>query len=240
MAILTRSEHGYLLYYDSVTGRTVDVITAGPKILNFFNGVNEMYTDSAVNSSTSVIAPVSGVRLCTITTGAANDDDHDFTSLLIFDPSKGLTAEARYNLADVDQSAHNFGFSDAITEAADTIACTFATASLTSHATDCALFFTDKDATTNSLRAAAVNSGTDGTVITAQATAPVDDETHDYRVEIDPAGNCKFYVDFVHVGTQALGVATTSTLCAYFALITRETAANAALLYYMHAWQWAA
>jgi len=230
----SRSENGYILYFDTATGRTVDVLTGGPKIIQNFWTPEEKYTDSTVNGSTSVIA--NGV--CTITTGATDDDDHEFTSGLIFDPSKGLTAELYAALGDVDQSGWNFGFSDAITEAADKIACTYATATLTSNATNCAVFFSDKDATSNLVRAVAVNGGTDGTVIAASTAALVDGAYHRYKVEIDPAGNCKFYYDDILSGTQAAGVATTATLCAYFALITRENAANTAALGYMHAWQW--
>jgi len=235
----SRSENGYIRYYDIATGDTVNVLTGGPCIIQNFWTPHQMYTDSAVNSSTSVIS--NGV--CTVTLGGSDDDDHDFTSGLIFDPSKGLTAEARLALGDEDQTAFNFGFSDAITEAADLIACTYATTVLTSNATDCALFFHDADATTNRARAVAVNGDTDGTVITASTAALVDAAYHRYKVEIDPAGNCRFYYDNALAGTQALGVDTTATLCAYFALISHPSAAagaDTAALSYMHAWQWIA
>ena len=65
--INSRSENGYIRYYDVATGDTVDVLTGGPKIIQHFNTPEEMYTDSAVNSSTSVIA--NGV--CTISLGGA-------------------------------------------------------------------------------------------------------------------------------------------------------------------------
>ena len=234
--INARSENGYIRYYDVVSGDTVEVLTGGPKIIQHFWTPEEKYTDSAVNSSTSVIA--NGV--CTITTGAADNDDHDFTSGLIFDPSKGLTAECRLALGDADQTAFNFGFSDAITEAADRIACTYYLTTLTSNATDCAVFFSDADATTDFVGAVAVNTDTDGTVLTASSTALVDSAYHRYKVEIDPAGNCKFYYDNVLVGTETAGVATTATLCAYFALINRESAANTGALSYADAWQWIA
>ncbi len=238
--INSRSENGYIRYYDVATGDTVDVLTGGPKIIQNFWTPAEMFTDSAVNGSTSVIA--NGV--CTITLGGADNDDHDFTSGLIFDPSKGLTAEARFALGDADQTAVNFGFSDAITEAADQIACTSSAGTLTSNATDCALLYYDADDTTDRVKAVAVH-GTngDGTVITASSAALVDNIYHRYKVEIDPSGNCKFYYDNALAGTQALGVATTATLCAYFGLIEHPSAGagvDTAALSYMHAWQWIA
>jgi len=236
--INSRSENGYIRWYDVTTGDTVDVLTSGPKIIQHFNTTSEMYTDSAVNSSTSVIAD----GVCTITLGGADNDDHDFTSGLIFDPSKGLTAEAWIALNDIDQSAFNFGFSDAITEAADKIAVTSAAGTVTTNATDCAVFYYDADDTTDRVKAVATH-GTngDGTVITASSAALVDAAYHRYKVEIDPAGNCKFYYDNVLAGTTALGVATTATLCAYFGLIEHPSAGagvDTASLKYMHAWQW--
>jgi len=105
------------------------------------------------------------------------------------------------------------------------------------------LFLSDADATTDRVQAIAVNADTDGTLITASTAALVDDAYHRYRVEVDPAGNCKFYYDNVLAGTQAAGVATTATLCAYFALISHPSAgagADTAALKYMHAWQWIA
>lgn len=248
MGVATRTEHGYILYYDDTTGRTIDVITAGPKTINHFATVNEMYTDSTVNGSTSVISALGGGPVCLISTGAADNDDHDFTSLVQFDVTKGLTAECRMALGDVDMTAFNFGFSDVITEAADNIACMYSGSTLTSNATNCAVFFHDADATTDLVRAVAVNADTDGTVITASSTALVDYAIpnrgmHDYKVEIDPAGNCRFYYDFGYVGGETLGVAASSStrLCAYCALINHgEAAANTAVLRYMHVWQWAA
>lgn len=235
----SRSENGYIRFYDTSTGDTVNVLTGGPCIIQNFWTPAEKYTDSAVNGSTSVIAN----GICTITLGGADNDDHEFTSGLIFDPSKGLTAEARIALGDVDQTAFNFGFSDAITEAADKIALEYSGTTLASNAADCAVLFSDADATTDRVYAVAVNGDTDGTLITASTAALVDAAYHRYKVEIDPAGNCKFYYDNALAGTQALGIATTSTLCAYFALISHPSAgagADTAALSYMHAWQWIA
>ncbi len=237
--ITARSENGCLRYYDVVTGDTVDVKTGGPCIIQNFWGTEEKYTDSDVNGSTSVIAD----GVCTITLGGADNDDHDFTSGLIFDPSKGLTAEARIALGDVDQTGLNFGFSDAITEDADKIAVLYSVTSLFSYATDCAVLFSDADASTDRVRAVAVNGNIDGTVITASSAALVDNAYHRYKVEIDPAGNVKFYYDNAYVGAETLGVDPTATFCAYFGLISHPSAgagADTAAISYMHAWQWRA
>ncbi len=235
--IQARSENGYLKFFDIATGRTIDVKTGGPCVIDhMYQASQAQWNTAIVNGSSQSYAG----GILTITTGGADNDDHEMTSDLMFDPSKGLTAEARIALTDEDGSAFNFGFSDALTEAADLIAVTFSGTTLTSNATDAALFFHDPDATTNRVRAVSVNGDTDGTVITASSAALVDAAFHTYRIEVDPAGNTKSYYDDALSGTQALGVDTTATLCGYFAIINREGSANTVQLDYMHAWQWVA
>ncbi len=235
--IQARSENGYLKFFDIATGRTIDIKTGGPSVIDhMYQASQAQWNTAIVNGSSHAYAG----GILTITTGAANDDDHEMTSDLMFDPSKGLTAEARIAIGTQATSGFNFGFSDALTEAADKLAITFATASATTNATDAALFFHDSDATTNRVRAMGVNGDTDGTIITASSAALVDAAFHHYRVEVDPSGNAKFYYDDVLAGTQLLAVDTGATLCAYFGLITRTAAAKTAQIDYMHAWQWTA
>lgn len=235
--ITSRSRNGYLRFWDTLTGRTINVLTGGPSVIDhMYQATQAQWNTAVVNGSSHSYAG----GILTITTGGADNDDHEMTTDLMFDPSKGLTAEARIALTDEDGSAFNFGFSDALTEAADLIAVTYSGTALTTTATDAAVFFHDPDATTNRVRAVGVNGDTDGTVITASSAALVDSAFHHYRVEIDTAGNLKFYYDDALSGTQALGVDITSTLCGYFAIINREGSANTVQIDYMHAWQWTA
>jgi len=229
-----------LRFYDASTHETIDVISH-IKIFDDFTGVavdaTNDWVKSIVNSST--FAPLSGSGahggIGRITTGALDDDDHEVSTPLIFLASKGCIMEARVATQAVATTGMNIGFSDAVTEAADLLACTFATTTLTSTATDCAVFFTDADATSNVLRSVAVNADTDGTVISA-AAIPVDAAFHIYRVEIDTAGNVYFYYDGALVGTQLLGVATTSVLCAYIGLINRTAGAKTLDIDYIRVW----
>jgi hypothetical protein len=235
MALKCHYRNGYVRYYEGSNDRTVSVITGGPSIVSRFDcEEGQLWKANAVNSSTQA---VSSAGVCTITTGGADDDDHEMTSELIFDPSKGLTAECRFCNDDVDKLAWNFGFSDAVTEAADKLAVTYATATLTSNATDCALFFSDPDATTNAIRCVSVKGDVDGTIHSV-ATLPADSEYHTCAVEIDADGSVRYYWDGALVFTDTAGITTTATLCAYFGVINREGAANTAKLDYFNAWQW--
>ena len=227
-----------LRYYESSTHETVYV--AAPVWLNddfigkAVDATND-WTVAGVNSGTFAINAATG-GTGRITTGGADDDDVDVASLLTWKASKGCCCEARIALNDADATAFNFGFTDATGEAADLIPLTYATATLTSTATDCAMFFSDPDATTDFIGAVAVIADTDGTVIDSGSVA-ADGVYHIYRVEIDDLGNVNFYVDGVGVGSQALGITTTTALCVYVGLINREVAANTADVDYIRAWQ---
>jgi hypothetical protein len=144
--------------------------------------------------------------------------------------------EARLTANDVLATAFNVGFSDATGEAADTIAFTYDTVTLTTVATDAALFFYDIDGTTDLIRACTVKAGVDGTVI-AHTAAPVAGTYNTYRVEIDSLGNVEFWLDGVLLGTQALGITTTAPLCPYIGYINREGFANTMDIDYIRVWQ---
>ena len=238
MALRSKYEKGYLRFYESTTGETMDVM-APAKIIDDFVGeavdTTNDYVFAAVNSGAiTTVAATNG--LARITTGAADDDDADFASELVYLVSKGCTMEARIAQTDIDGTAINVGFSDATGEAADLIAVTFATATLTSTATDCAVFFQDPDATTNLIRAVAVATNVDGTV-RSTGTTPVDTTYHTYKVVVNTDGSVEFWFDNAHVATEAAGaVAITATLCMYIAIINREGFANTLDIDYVRCW----
>ena len=193
------------------------------------------WVESIVNSSTTTTVSGGAGGVARITTGAADDDDHELSTPLFLKASQGIGMEMRVATGDVANTAMNIGFTDAVTEAADLLAFTFATATLTTTATDAALFFTDKDATTNLLKFASVKNNTDS-AITTGATLPVDAAFHVYRVEIDALGNITAYYDGALFATIALGITITVALCVYVGLITREAAANTLDIDYIAYW----
>ena len=192
------------------------------------------WVKSIVNSST--FAPVSGEHggIGRITTGAADTDDMDVSTPLCLKASKGIGMEARIATGDVAHTEFNLGFSDAVTEAADNIAFMFDTATLTTNATDAALFFSSSAATSNVLRAASVKADTDSTITTGSLL--VDGAFHIYRVEINSSGDIDFYLDGVLFKHLAASITTTVALCVYAALINHEGSANTLDVDYIAYW----
>lgn len=235
--------NGNLRFYDATTSETVDVV-APVKLVEDFLWAAGTYitaptpsfvTFAAVNSGSLVIAAATD-GVATLTTGVADDDDLDLASELTFVAARNCSAEARIRLA-TTVCGFNFGFSDATGEAADLIAMTFATGTLTTTASDAALIYADSDATTDVFRAAAVAADVDGASITSTVTQ--DTNYHIYRVDINEDGDCSFWIDGKLIGTQAAGITTTDPLCVYIGLIKRDGAAGAAIAYvdYIKAWQ---
>lgn len=232
-------KNGVLRYYDDTTLETVDIKAAVKWWDDFDNlliNVTNDYTSSVVNSSTFVRLAGSG-GFGRITTGATILDDHDVSLGIDWSPVKQIGMEVRATTNDITNTAFNIGWSDAVTEAADAIAVTYATTVLTTNATNCAVFYADGAATSNLIRAVAVNADTDGTVFST-ATAPVNGTFHIYRVEIDKDLTATFWFDGQLVGTQLLAVAASTLLCPYIGFITNgESAANTMDIDYFKVWQ---
>ncbi len=232
-----------LRLYEESTGATgygESVTTLAPVVLDddfIANALSTaLWTVAGVNSGTC--ASSTGVGgLATITTGDADDDDVDVASEIVFNSGKACGCEARVRINDVSGTAFNFGFSDAKGEAADAIAATYSGTTLTSNATDCALFFHDPDATTDAFRTVAVSNDTDGTVDTITSTSPGDADWHIYRVQSDTSGNVDFYFDGVSQGTANSGLRSAVNLCVYLGAINREATGNTVDVDYIRAWQ---
>lgn len=238
MAIKAKyNENGFLRYFDSATKETLDVVAPVKHFDDFTEKTVDLtnsYTVAGVNSGTAAINVATGGTM-RITTGAADDDDVDFATDLIFKAANRCEMEVRMTANDILAAAFCVGFTDATGEAADLIPLTFATTSLTSTASNCAMFFYDTDATTDIIRAVAVKADTDGTIFTGPA--PVAGTYNTYRVSIAADGSCSFYLDGVLLGTQASGITTTTPLCAYIGVINREGAVNTWDVDYIKIWQ---
>lgn len=229
---------GTLLFQDSSTLEILYPVAANVLIEEWnrvgLDATND-WTTEAVNSGTIAVSAAIGGTVV-LTTGAADDDDAELATELVWSPSKACCMTARVALGDIDKTALNVGFTDDKNEAADTLAMTYATATLTTTASDAALFFSDSDATSNLIRCAPVKNNTDGTVVST-GTAPVDGAYHVYTIFINTSGDVQFWFDGQHISTQLAAITTTDALCAYVGLINRETAANTATVDYIKVWQ---
>ncbi len=240
---VTRSEvrNSHLTFFDSETQETLEVL-APVKLFEEFAGIGGVittatseFTFAAVNSGTWVQLAGETGGLARVTCGAADNDDAEVASELIWSPGKYCAMEARVRI-NTPTAAFNVGFSDATGEAADKLALDYSGTTLTSNASDCALFFADYDATANLIRCVAVDSDTDGTV-TSTGTTFAEDTWYTFKVEIDEDGDCVFWFNGNSIYTESTGISTDVDLTAYIGLINREGTAQIMDIDYIRVWQ---
>lgn len=195
---------------------------------------------SAVNGGTfagySAAAANGGWAL--VTTGAADDDDIDIASPLIFNAAKGMRLEARVAMRDIDKVVFNLGFTDTpLGEAADNLPVMHSGSTLTTNLTDGVILFSSSDTTINSIRAVSVANDVDSSLLGSGGVLPVDDEFVTVRMVINPKTyKARVYLNNVLMGeTDALQA--TVNLAAYFGLQTLNGAAEQAFIDYIWAWQ---
>jgi len=248
----TRSEwrNGILVFYDTTNYETVEAF-APVKVFDEFVyssssasvGIEAVTTVWIVNTN-SVAASAGGLSIVSatggiarLTCGASDNDDQELASDFLWSASKACAMEARIR-AGTSVIAFCVGFSDSQNEPADTLAVTYSGTTLTSTASDCAVFFFDSDATTDNIYAVAVKGDTDGTVVNSGVSLQAS-TWHVYRVEINENGDVDFWLDGVHVGSESTGITTNVPLCVYLGVIKRDSAAGSVTLDvdYIRAWQ---
>lgn len=253
--IVSETYNGMLRMYDDSTGETIDVI-APIKLFDEFawqSGSSYIIQSSstyvsgdrfipsewgftAVNSGVASVASATGGVL-KISLGAADDDDAEFVSELIWSPSKQCSAEARVAFS-TSIIGFNFGFNDTKDESADTLAVTYSTTVLTCNTTDGAVLYADSDGTIDVIRCIAAKSGVSSG--TAASITSIDTDYHIYRVDLDDTGAAAFWLDGKLLKkTDAGAVNTHVPLCVYLGLIRRSDAVGAvyANVDYIRAWQ---
>jgi hypothetical protein len=177
----------------------------------------------------------------TLTTGGADDDDHEVASELVFNGTNFCVMEVRLRNDDVANSAVCVGFVDAIAYGADTLAVTDDSDALVTTAADAAVFFHDKDTTGDTWRAVCVDTNADGTEIDTGVT-PVNGQLQTFRIAIDDNGYAYFWYAtgtgvLTYLGADTtIGVTPGTALCAYVGYITREVAVNTLDVDYIRAW----
>ena len=177
---------------------------------------------------------------CLITTGSADDDSNKMATAIIYSASKKAVCEFDVTISDVSGTALFVGFSDAKTEANNSIAIHYASDALTSVATNAAGFVIDADSATagaSTIMCEGVKANTDGTSVDTSIVW-ADGERKRLRVELDGDGNAIFYVDETLVGRVADAVTSATLLCCTVQAMTR--AADGSNTVYVHsydAWQ---
>ena len=186
--------------------------------------------------TTAAAADADANGVLAITTGNADDDNMDVATNLVYYAECAPSIEVRAANEDISQLCHFIGFSDAITEGADTAPFGIVAAALTSTCTDGAGFLMDPDATeADAIWCVSVNGDADGTH-TDSGTDAVDGVYHTYRVDIDTAGNAQFWLDGSLIYTEALAVATTAALCGIVSIINHVGVSDVLNVDYIRIW----
>lgn len=230
--IKSRWRNGMLEFYETSNNEVVDVM-APVKVFDDFNGLAVDNTNdwnvTAVNSGTFTADGGWG----TLTTGAADDDNVEVASELVFSGANYACCEAKLRTDDIAAAGFCFGFTDAINEGADDLPMFYEGGSLTSEASDAAMFVQDSDLSA-ALMCTSVAGDTDTTAV-ASGTTMVNGTAVRLRVQLEST-TAKFWVNGSHVATIASSVTAATALCVYLGFINREAAANTLDVDYIRAW----
>lgn len=194
-------------------------------------------------------AAIAAPHMVTITTEANDDDEWALASPLNYYGQYNATLEVRARNNDISGLAHNIGFSDATAESG-TIAftATGATPTLTSTASDGAVFMLDADCTTKNIYGVSTKANADGAIINS-GHASGDATWETYRVELRDNGTTTGALFYLNTSGNAINPATdligieidavtrTTALCIYIGVMNREGAANTLDIDYVKAWQ---
>lgn len=155
-----------------------------------------------------------------ITTGSVDDDSCMMATSIIWNASKKAMCEARVTIDDVSGTGLFVGFSDAKSEANNSIAIHYPADSVTYVADNAVGFVIDADHSTSSIMCASVIA-TVGTTPVDTTIDWADGDEHNLRVELDTDGNASFYVDGILRGGIGSAVTAATLLCFTVQAITR-------------------
>lgn len=177
------------------------------------------YTQTLDGTSDAGALEGAGKNGVKFTTGTGDNEVSFLATGLIFDMSRNPCIESKVEITDVSGTFVYFGFSDATSETTPAATIDADSATFTAVATNAVGFVIDADYQTSSLVAASVNAG--GTVQTVDTGIDwTDGQSKTLRIELDSAGNARFYVDGVQEAYIALATADVP-LCAIYNYGTR-------------------
>ena len=182
--------------------------------------------DDDIAAPPVVIAANNG--LLTLVSGNAGDtfahDGSQLSSQLNWIPANGgLSMTARIMpVTGVATVCYNVGFTDTI---ALEMPITLSTTTLTTNASDAAVFVYDTAATNDFWHIQGVKGNTD-TALTNTSVLPVADTYTILRVDIDTSGTASFYIDGVLKGNIANAVTTSVALTPTIAVTARTTSSR--------------
>ena len=231
-----RWRYGMQEFYDTTSGEVVGVNAQVVKFDDFNGPAVDNTNDwnvTAVNAGT--VTSVDGFGI--LTSGGADDDNVELASDLIFNGTSGAVAECKLRNDDVLKQSFFFGFTDAITEGADSLPIDFSNGgALQTDASNAAGFVLDTDKTANgdTLFCCSVMANTDTTPVTT-GVVPVISTLYRLRVAISGT-TAYFWVNDVFITSIASSITAATPVCVYLGTINREVAANTLDVDYIRAW----
>jgi hypothetical protein len=151
-------------------------------------------------------------------------------------PAKNPVVEMRFKLNVVTTVAINCGFTDAVTEATQTLPFLISGTTVADTATNGAMFCFDTNQTTDYWYIVNTNGGTQAGTILSSSYVPVANTDVTLRVKLDTAGNAYYFYNGIQVGYKALAVSSTTPLVGYFGIRNNSAAAHVATLKYCRYW----
>jgi len=216
----------YVIEFDDFLGRALDTTQ--------WHGVKGSDAGAVIPTINSQAGGV--VRLTSAATnGTFAVDGSSLTGELNFLPSQGdIFLETRLKIvSSVANVAINFGLTDSTATGTFEMPISISGTTITSNATDAAVFVFDTAQTNDFFHCQAVKTDVD-TAILNTGIAPVADTYIRLGIIIDTAGSAYFFINDVQVGQVANAVNPATRLCTIWTVATRTTANRSLDVDYRH------
>jgi hypothetical protein len=203
--------------FDDFLGDALNAIYSGAK------GSDALGVAPTVATTGALRAKGHMLMTCGDTTVVA-ESISSLTKGLNYNPSYGTIYMKTAIAIDVITNVSvNVGFSDTLATTTLEEPFSISGTTITSNATDAACFVFDTAQTNDFFHCQGVKANTD-TAILNTSIAPVANTTVILEIEIDTAGNAKYWIDNVLVATVANAVTSTALLTPIFTIMARTTA----------------
>ena len=232
-----------MCYYDASTFETIlpmfpvyfydDFIRPAVDATNDWTEATE-----GTGNAQDITAAVNGMYQ--IDTGTAADKRTEISTALTWEAAKGCGCEVRVNTTTSDAGLFlNFGFTDVATEGTGSLSWvddSLATGTVDSVADDAVMFGVRAETSDDIYALSVIANATPQSTDTG--TNLVLDTAHIYRIQLDTAGNARYFIDGAFVAEHLLAVTPTDDLCFTLgAMLTTGSTAAFINVDYVRIWQ---
>lgn len=211
-------ETGRLAFYDSSTFETLLPLFPVFFVDDFFGPATDATNDwteagEGTSNAQDYQAGVNGWYR--INTGTAADKRNEISTGLDWEAAKSCGCEVKLHTTTSDTGLFlNFGFTDVATEGTGSLSWvdgSLVAGTVDSVADDAVMFGVRAETSDNIYALSVIANGTPQSTDTGTDLVLATD--HIYRIQLDTAGNARYYIDGEHVATHLLAVTTTDDLC---------------------------